>query len=153
MLTSAECQTLQRLACICEAAPVTFYGLSCFVQLKPHQSEACAEQHDLSLQVILPYTTSGLVVITVSATTLPVPPQNYSLVVQGAFTGQLASRYNPGWNGVTSTCQLPVTAITSYPPVISNLSSVTLAFNASTGGTAVLCRACARAVHAGSQQG
>ncbi|KAK9815059.1 hypothetical protein WJX73_006174 [Symbiochloris irregularis] len=84
-------------------------------------------------QVNLPYTTSGLVVITVSATSLPMAPQNYSLVVQGAFTGQLASRYNPGWNGlVTSNCQLPVAAITSYPPVISNYSSVVMVFNSST---------------------
>lgn len=44
----------------------------------------------------------GIVVITVTAAALPMG-QTYSLAVQGDFSGQLASAYNPGWDRTTST--------------------------------------------------
>lgn len=47
----------------------------------------------------------GIVVITVTAATLPLE-QTYSLVVQGQFDGQLATPYNPGWDHTASTVHL-----------------------------------------------
>ena len=73
---------------------------------------------------------AGLVVIKVSAySAIQYGPQLYSLVVQGSFTGQLQSTYNPAWNGVTATvCSLPVAHISSAPAVLSNTLSPTFAF-------------------------
>ena len=76
-----------------------------------------------------------------SAYAIPLGAQNYSLAVQGAFTGQLESSYNPGWGGQTLTpCSLPVTTITAGPPTVSNASRVFLTFSASTGQCSVTCR-------------
>ncbi|KAL0037541.1 hypothetical protein WJX77_001610 [Trebouxia sp. C0004] len=73
---------------------------------------------------------AGLVVIKVSAySAIQYGPQLYSLVVQGSFTGQLQSTYNPAWNGATTTsCSLPVAHISSAPSVLSNSLSPTFAF-------------------------
>lgn len=81
---------------------------------------------------------AGLVVITVAGYNIPFGPQLYSLVVQGSFTGQLESTYNPAWNGVTSTmCSLPVARISSAPAVLSNSLTPTFVFaTTSTAATA-----------------
>ncbi|DBA90044.1 TPA: Signal peptide peptidase-like 2A [Trebouxia sp. C0005] len=73
---------------------------------------------------------AGLVVIKVTAySAIQYGPQLYSLVVQGSFTGQLESTYNPAWNSVTTTvCSLPVAHISSAPAVLSNTLSPTFAF-------------------------
>ncbi len=73
---------------------------------------------------------AGLVVIKVTAySAIQYGPQLYSLVVQGSFTGQLQSTYNPAWNGVTTTiCSLPVAHISSAPAVLSNSLTPTFAF-------------------------
>lgn len=87
-------------------------------------------------QVVLDTVGSGVVVITVTgfAIQTPLGPQNYSLAVQGSFSGELESRYNPGWGGATTaSCRLPITRITSGPATISNASAVSIFFNASEG--------------------
>ena len=76
------------------------------------------------LQVSWNNLASGLVIIKVAAyriTPPPYSPQLFSLAVQGSFTGELQSRFNPGWSGSTSTsCSLPVAHISAAPPVLSN---------------------------------
>ena len=73
---------------------------------------------------------AGLVVITVSAFNIPKPPQNYALVVQGRFTGQLNSTFNPAYTSAlpTTSCTLPVARITSSPPILTNNLNPTWAF-------------------------
>ena len=73
---------------------------------------------------------AGLVVIKVTAySAIQYSPQLYSLVVQGSFSGQLQSTYNPAWTGTTTTvCSLPVAHISSAPAVLSNTLSPTFAF-------------------------
>ena len=81
---------------------------------------------DLALDQQVSWTNlgAGLVVITVTASRItppPYSPQPFSLVVQGSFTGELESEYNPGWSKATTTsCSLPVAQITTAPPVLSN---------------------------------
>ena len=79
---------------------------------------------------------AGLVVITVTAfriTPPPYSPQLFSLAVQGSFSGELESEYNPGWTRATTTsCSLPVAQITSAPPVLSNNRSPTFKFATAT---------------------
>lgn len=68
--------------------------------------------HDFHpLQVTIDDLDPGIVVITVTAATLPMA-QLYSLAVQGAFSGQLASAYNPGWDQTTSTVGAAVSSAT-----------------------------------------
>lgn len=78
----------------------------------------------------------GLVVITVTAffiTPPPYSPQPFSLVVQGSFTGELESEYNPGWSRATTTsCSLPVAQITSAPAVLSKSLNPAFAFKTAT---------------------
>ena len=75
---------------------------------------------------------AGLVVIVVVSQTIALPLTAYdtfSLVVQGSFTGQLQSSYNPGWSGTTTTiCSLPVAHIASAPAVLSNGLTPTFTF-------------------------
>ena len=75
-------------------------------------------------------------VITVTAfriTPPPYSPQLFSLVVQGSFSGELESQYNPGWTGATTTsCSLPVAQITSAPAVLSNNLSPSFSFATAT---------------------
>ena len=53
----------------------------------------------------------------------------YSLVVQGKFTGQLQSNYNPAWDGTSPTlCNLPVAHISSAPALLSNDVTPTFTF-------------------------
>lgn len=67
---------------------------------------------------------AGLVIIVVTGHNIPYGPQNYALVVQGSMTGQLESSYNPAYGGGTArNCTLPVTQITSAPPLLSNQST------------------------------
>lgn len=88
---------------------------------------------ELVLQVSWSNLEPGLVVITVAAFRIappPYSPQLFSLAVQGSFTGELQSTYNPGWSGATSTvCTLPVAQITSAPPLLSNQLTPQLVFN------------------------
>ena len=56
----------------------------------------------------------GIVVITVTAATLPLE-QTYSLVVQGQFDGQLATPYNPGWDHAASTVRLAILLRYAWP--------------------------------------
>lgn len=100
----------------------------------PRSLPGLPECSTFSLQVSIPNISSGIVVITVSGFSVPVGPQNYSLAVQGAFTGELESPYNPGWSGiVASRCRLPITTITAGPATFSNASTASLSFNASEG--------------------
>ncbi len=69
------------------------------------------DSHFLPLQVTIDDLDPGIVVITVTAARLPMA-QLYSLAVQGAFTGQLASAYNPGWDQTTSTVGAAVSSAT-----------------------------------------
>ena len=79
---------------------------------------------------------AGLVVITVTAFRIkayPYSPQLFSLVVQGSFTGELESEYNPGWSKTTTTsCTLPVAHITSAPPVLSKNLNASFTFATTT---------------------
>ena len=83
---------------------------------------------------------AGLVVIVVVSKTIPFPLtvyDSFSLLVQGSFTGELQSSYNPGWTGtVTTTCSLPVAHIASAPAVLSNSLTPPFAF-ATTSDAAV----------------
>ena len=77
------------------------------------------------LQVTWQNLTAGAVIITVQGFNIPMGPQNYSLVVQGQFSGQLQSPYNPAWapRAVPGNCSLPVAQITAYPHLITNHTS------------------------------
>ena len=77
------------------------------------------------LQVTWQNLTAGAVIITVQGFNIPVGPQNYSLVVQGQFSGQLQSPYNPAWapRAVPGNCSLPVAQITASPRLITNHTS------------------------------
>ena len=60
--------------------------------------------------------TPGILLITVTGYNIPKGPQNYSLAVQGDFTGVLASPNNPSWNRTSNvSCSLPLPQITSGP--------------------------------------
>ncbi len=71
------------------------------------------DSHFLPLQVTIDDLDPGIVVITVTAARLPMA-QLYSLAVQGAFTGQLASAYNPGWDQTTSTVGAAVSSACEF---------------------------------------
>ena len=77
------------------------------------------------LQVTWQNLTAGAVIITVQGFNIPMGPQNYSLVVQGQFSGQLQSPYNPAWGprAVPGNCSLPVAQITASPHLITNHTS------------------------------
>lgn len=77
------------------------------------------------LQVTWQNLTAGAVIITVQGFNIPMGPQNYSLVAQGQFSGQLQSPYNPAWapNAVPGNCSLPVAQITASPHLITNHTS------------------------------
>ncbi|KAK9836281.1 hypothetical protein WJX81_001826 [Elliptochloris bilobata] len=83
-------------------------------------------------QVAIDSMDAGLVVITVMGFCIPFGPQNYSLAVQGNFSGWLESSYNPAWDGVARTvCLLPVAAISAAPPPLGNASLATFTFASS----------------------
>ena len=77
------------------------------------------------LQVTWQNLTAGAVIITVQGFNIPMGPQNYSLVVQGQFSGQLQSPYNPAWapHAVPGSCSLPIAQITASPHLITNRTS------------------------------
>ena len=79
---------------------------------------------------------AGLVVIVVASYSIALPLTTYdtfSLVVQGSFTGELQSAYNPGWSGATTTiCSLPVAHISSAPAVLSNVLTPSFTFATTT---------------------
>lgn len=85
---------------------------------------------------------AGLVIITVTAFRIkayPYSPQLFSLVVQGSFTGELESEYNPGWSRTTTTsCTLPVAQIKAAPPVLSNNPNPSFTFATTTESDAAL---------------
>ncbi len=101
-------------------------GLGCKVIL----SSTCM----LNVQVTIATQTPGLVLITVTGFNIPKGPQNYSLAVQGDFTGVLASPQNPSWNRTSATsCSLPLTQITGGPLGLVNSTTASFTFTSSTG--------------------
>ena len=78
--------------------------------------------------------TPGILLITVTGYNIPKGPQNYSLAVQGDFTGVLASPNNPSWNRTSNvSCSLPLPQITSGPLGLINQSSVAFTYTSSGG--------------------
>lgn len=86
------------------------------------------------MQVSIATQTPGVVVITVTGFNVPKGPQNYSLAVQGDFTGVLASPRNPSWNRTSATnCSLPLTQITGGPLGLVNSTTANFTFTSNIG--------------------